>query len=126
MNDVGPEHFRTAEGGFCVRVMGAYGSEGVWTAEGQEALLDDLPIGRELSDRLADWQEAFDSIDDQIEDGEISAEKATAAWAALAEEGLSIARAIKQALPAWTVLYVDPALALEEGAAAAATEIGAG
>lgn len=123
MNDVEPEHFRTAEGGFCVRVMGAYGSEGVWTAEGQEALLDDLPIDRELADRLADWQEAFDSIDDQIEDGDIPAEKGAAAWAALAEEGLAIARAIKRALPDWAVFFVDPALSAEAGPSAAAQEI---
>ncbi|GGH25587.1 hypothetical protein GCM10007036_32810 [Alsobacter metallidurans] len=125
MNDVGPEHFRTTAGGFCVRVMGAYGSEGVWTAEGQEALVEDLPIDRALADRLADWQEAFDSVDDQIDDGDIPAEIAATAWAALAEEGLLIARSIKRALPEWTVLYVDPALALEEGAEAAAAEIDA-
>ena len=145
MNDVGPEHFRTVDGAFCVRLMAAYGSEGVWNADGEEALVDDLPIDPELAGRLQEWQEAFDALEDRTAESDGPAGAALraarskkaeerlglpravaalrAAWSKLAEDGLALARALKQALPDWTVLYVDPALAREAGEQAQATSI---
>ncbi|PSC04424.1 hypothetical protein SLNSH_14500 [Alsobacter soli] len=124
MNDVGPEHFRTVDGAFCVRLMAAYGSEGVWNADGEEALVDDLPIDPELAGRLQEWQEAFDALEDRAAESDGRAGAALrAAWSKLAEDGLALARALKQALPDWTVLYVDPALAREAGEQAQATSI---
>lgn len=88
-----------------VRIMAVYGSEGVWQRDGTEGVLDDLPVPAALRDRLDAWQAVYDEHDDMDEDAP------RLDVARFAEEGLAIARAVKSALPDWTVIYHDEAKA---------------
>lgn len=78
-----------------VRVMADYCADGIWGKDGAGVPADDLPVPAALKDRLAAWQDAFDS--DDIREPEFSI------------EGLLIAQEIKKALPDWTVVYFDSA-----------------
>lgn len=86
-----------------VRIMAVHGSEGVWRMDGTEGVLDDLPVARSLRDRLDAWQAVYDEHDDMDE----AAPRLDVD--AFAAEGLAIARAVKAALPDWTVVYHDEA-----------------
>ena len=86
-----------------VRLMAVFGSEGVWQMDGTEGALDDLPVPLPLRDRIDAWQAAYDEHDDMDEDAP------ALDVARFAAEGLAIARALKAALPDWTVVYHDEA-----------------
>ena len=86
-----------------VRIMAVYGSDGVWQMDGTEGVLDDLPVPRSLRDRLDAWQTIYDAHDEMDEDAPRLDVPAFAA------EGRAIARAVKAALPDWTVVYHDEA-----------------
>lgn len=92
-----------------VRIMAVYGSEGVWQMDGTEGVLDDLPVPRALRDRLDAWQAVYDDHDDMDE----AAPKLDVAR--FAAEGLAIARAVKAALPEWTVVYHDESRSVRGG-----------
>lgn len=88
-----------------VRIMALFGSEGVWQMDGTEGMLDDLPVPAALRDRIEAWQSHYDEHDDMDEDApDLDVER-------FAAEGLAIARAVKAALPDWTVVYHDEARA---------------
>ena len=89
-----------------VRIMAVFGSEGVWQMDGTEGALDDLPVPKALRDRLDAWQAAYDDHDDMDE----AAPRLDVAR--FSAEGFAIARAVKAALPDWTVMYHDEAKAL--------------
>nr|WP_145959203.1 hypothetical protein [Rhizobium sp. ACO-34A] len=63
--------------------------------------LDDLPLSDALKARVMAWQEWYEQ-DDAFEDPPVTID-----WQVYSEEGRQIARAIKQALPEWTVIYFD-------------------
>lgn len=86
-----------------VRLMAVYGSEGVWQMDGTEGMLDDLPVPAALRDRIDAWQAVYDEHDD------MDAEAPALDVDHFAADGLAIARAIKAALPDWTVIYHDEA-----------------
>ncbi len=88
-----------------VRLMAVFGSEGVWQMDGTEGMLDDLPVPAALRARIDAWQAHYDDHDDM---DEAAPELDVARFAA---EGLAIARAVKAALPDWTVVYHDEAKA---------------
>lgn len=88
-----------------VRIMAVHGSEGVWQMDGTEGMLDDLPVPEALAARLDAWQRVYDDHDDLDEDAP------GLDVAGFAAEGLGIARAVKAALPDWTVVYHDEAAA---------------
>ena len=85
------------------RVMAVYGSEGVWQMDGTEGMLDDLPVPPALRDRIEAWQALYDAHDDMDEEAPVLD------VARFAAEGLALARAVKAALPDWTVIYHDEA-----------------
>ena len=86
-----------------VRLMAVYGSEGVWQMDGTEGMLDDLPVPPALRDRIDAWQAFYDEHDDMDEEAPVLD------VARFAADGLAIARAVKAALPDWTVIYHDEA-----------------
>lgn len=78
-----------------VRIMNDYAAHGVWGKDGGAYYPRDLPISKELQDRILAWAEAF-------EDDDASGES-------LAKDGLAIAQAVKGELPDWKVIYFDDA-----------------
>ncbi len=90
-----------------LRIMAVYGSEGVWQMDGTEGVLDDLPVSKALRDRLDAWQAVYDEHDDMDDAApRLDVDR-------FAAEGLAIARAVKAALPDWTVIYHDEAKSVQ-------------
>src|SRR5687767_10881130 len=83
-----------------VRIMCDYTAEGVWHKDGLGAAAE-LPVDATLIERILRWQAWFETAlyDDNFDDS------------AFAAEGLAIAKAVKDALPDWTVVYFDQARA---------------
>lgn len=106
-NDRDPERW--------VRVMGDYGSTGIWEWSGSEMMPAELPITAPLKAQLADWARRFFSAVDSWRAGDADNFQRLCtddvALYAYSDEGLSIARAIKAELPDWTVVYFDADLA---------------
>lgn len=90
-----------------VRIMGVYGDDCVlWDRAGVSRGLEELPVSEELRDRLLHWSESYRDRDDYTDEE----------WRRLdppfgigryAAEGLALARAVKETLPDWTVIYFD-------------------
>lgn len=88
-----------------LRLMADYSASGLWSPNG--ALdLDDVPLSDVLKARVAAWAAWYETNDDYLPP---EARKGTFDLAAFAAEGLAIAKAIRQALPDWTVVYYDEA-----------------
>lgn len=88
-----------------VRIMCDVSADGVWDLEGRACDSDDLPIAPDLIERIRCWQEHYEAIENSLEDGR------DGNWQAFSAEGFAIARAVKAALPDWTVIYFDEASA---------------
>lgn len=87
-----------------IRVMPDYCSNGIWHRDGMHAEADELPVSKELLERLARWSDWYNINDDFL----LAAErKNKLSWAEFDKEGLSIAYAIKRELPDWTVVWFD-------------------
>ncbi|NHN90257.1 hypothetical protein [Acetobacter conturbans] len=90
-----------------VRIMGVYGDERVlWDRKGAGRSLEELPVPRQLRDRLVQWSESYRDRDEHSEEE----------WIRLdppfdieryAAEGFALAHAVKAVLPDWTVIYFD-------------------
>lgn len=97
-----------------VRVMGDYGSSGIWHWEGYEMDPDDLPVPDDLKAKLADWALRYfswtDSWHDGASDNFARIQDDDRELRIYSDEGLAIARAIKGALQEWTVVYFDEEL----------------
>jgi len=89
-----------------VRILVDSCAKGVWAKSGGSTSADSLPVPPELIQRIRNWQASYDRDEDKwgLFRGDV---------AALSAEGLAIARAVKAALPDWTVVYFDDA-ALEQ------------
>ena len=75
---------------------------------GEEArAFDRLPVSAELLDRLARWNDGYERCDPQDYE-DVCGMRFD--FLAFATEGLEIAKAVKRALPSWTVLYWDESL----------------
>jgi hypothetical protein len=86
-----------------VRIMADYCADGVWARDGCGGCADELPVDPALIARIRAWQEWYDTKAADFESPSPFDVKAFAA------EGLAIARAVKAALPDWTVMYFDEA-----------------
>jgi hypothetical protein len=90
-----------------VRILADYCSPGYQLACDQARAFRTLPVDDDLLDRLAEWAGRFETCDPRdFED----VSGARFDFVAFAAEGLEIARAVKRALPHWTVLYWDDSL----------------
>ena len=87
-----------------VRIMCDYCAEGVWGINSGGAWsVEELPVSQPLRSRILAWQKWHDSQDATLDrDPSFDVDGFTA-------EGLAIARAVKGALPDWTVVYFDEA-----------------
>ena len=84
-----------------VRVMCDYCAEPLWHHGGGMADVADLPVPAGLAKRLRDWAASFEANDG------FDGRHDPAALAAFAAEGNDIARALKAALPDWTIVHHD-------------------
>ncbi|GAB6968149.1 hypothetical protein JCM25156A_21860 [Komagataeibacter kakiaceti JCM 25156] len=90
-----------------VRIMGVYGDESVlWDRKGVGRCLDELPIIPQLRDHLARWGKSYRERDEYSEEEWLHLEPPFDIER-YAAEGLVLARAVKAALPDWTVIYFD-------------------
>ncbi|MDO9709847.1 hypothetical protein [Paracraurococcus lichenis] len=90
-----------------VRIMVDYCADGVWHPDGCAGHAEELPVDAGLIARIRRWQEWYDTESkDYLPPEERTGQFDLAAFAA---EGLAIARAVKAALPDWTVIYFDEA-----------------
>jgi hypothetical protein len=90
-----------------VRIVADYCSPGYQLADDDARALAELPVAEELLGRLADWSDRFERCDPQDYEDVCGRRFDFVAFAA---EGLEIAKAVKRALPGWTVLYWDESL----------------
>jgi hypothetical protein len=91
-----------------VRIVADYDSPGYQLADEDARVLAALPVGDELLARLAAWCDRFDRDCDPLAYEDVTGARFD--FVAFAAEGLEIAKAVKRALPGWTVLYWDEAL----------------
>jgi hypothetical protein len=85
------------------RVMPKHSSDGIWHQDGCAGSVDELPISEGLRAGLLAWADRYDEFEDHLPE----AERRPFDVQLYATEGLAIARAIKAALPEWTVIYFD-------------------
>jgi hypothetical protein len=90
-----------------VRIVADYCSPGYQLADEDARGFAELPVGEDLVGRLADWSNRFERCDPRDYEDVCGMRFDFVAFAA---EGLEIAKAVKRALPGWTVLYWDEAL----------------
>jgi hypothetical protein len=90
-----------------VRIVADYCSPGYQLACDEARKFTSLPVDESLLDRLADWASRFETCDPRDFEDVCGRHFDFVAFAA---EGLDIARAVKRALPHWTVLYWDDSL----------------
>jgi hypothetical protein len=86
-----------------VKVICDYCAWGVWDRDGLPREASELPIEPALVERIEAWQALYETL---------PVEMRVTDWsqgARFLAEGLAIARAVKAALPDWTVIYVDEA-----------------
>jgi hypothetical protein len=83
-----------------VRIMCDYSAEGVWHKDGSGDSAAELPVDAALIERILRWQAWYETALDENFDVD-----------AFSAEGLAIAKAVKAALPEWTVVYFDEARA---------------
>ncbi len=88
-----------------VRIVADYGTDGYRLSPDAEGA---FPVNDDLRLRLAAWNDAFERAcaPDAYED--VTGKRFD--FIAFAAEGLSIAKAVKRALPHWRVLYWDEGL----------------
>lgn len=88
-----------------VRIMSEFSAEGVWDRDGRCCPDDELPISSGLRERLRAWQRRFDQWYPRpwSEPGEFPPFDIRD----FSREGLEIAKAVKEELPDWTVIYFD-------------------
>lgn len=88
-----------------VRVMCDFAADGLWAKSGGSVGPEDLPVSDDIKARLRKWQDYFERHNQSyLPPGERDTEFDVVAFSA---EGLAIAKAIKAALPDWTVVYFD-------------------
>ena len=90
-----------------VRIVADYCTPGYQLADADARAFDGLPVSAELLDRLARWNDAYERCDPQDYE-DVCGMRFD--FLAFATEGLEVAKAVKRALPAWTVLYWDESL----------------
>ena len=91
-----------------VRILADSSADGVWEKGGGATTADALPVSVALIQRIREWQAWYDRDEDNwgLFRGDV---------AAFSAEGLAIVRAVKAALPDWTVVYFDEAASERAG-----------
>ncbi|MGP7982960.1 hypothetical protein [Rhodoblastus sp.] len=84
-----------------VQIMADHCASGFWNSELESCPAEDLPVPDALRERAAAWTREYSSLDERAFEGE------AVDWEPFGAEGLAIARAVKAALPDWTVFYFD-------------------
>jgi hypothetical protein len=90
-----------------VRIVADYFSPGYQLADEAARALGELPVDGDLLARLGAWNDRYEACDPPDYEDVCGMRFDFVAFAA---EGLEIAKAIKRALPGWTVFYWDEAL----------------
>jgi hypothetical protein len=90
-----------------VRIVADYDSCGYQMADAAARALGTLPVGEDLLGRLAAWNDRYELCDPCAYEDPGGSRFDFVAFAA---EGLALARAVKRALPNWTVTYWDEAV----------------
>jgi hypothetical protein len=90
-----------------VRIVADYCSPGYQMVDAEARAFGELPVSAELLDELARWSNRYERCDPQDYEDVCGMRFDFVRFAA---EGLEIAKAVKRALPAWTVLYWDESL----------------
>ena len=90
-----------------VRIVADYCTPGYQLADEEARAVGGLPVSAELLDRLARWNDRYERCDPRDYE-DVCGMRFD--FLAFATEGLEIAKAVKRALPAWTVLYWDESL----------------
>jgi hypothetical protein len=90
-----------------VRIVADYCTPGYQLSEDDAYAFGELPVSRELLERLARWNDRYERCDPRDYEDVCGMRFDFVRFAA---EGLEIARAVKRALPGWTVLYWDESL----------------
>ncbi|MCU0837152.1 MAG: hypothetical protein MUE49_00330 [Rhodospirillales bacterium] len=91
-----------------VRIVADYGSNGYILVDEAARAFATLPVDDDLLARLARWADAYDAHCDPLAYEDVSGKRFD--FVAFSATGLAIARAVKRALPHWTVTYFDEAL----------------
>jgi hypothetical protein len=91
-----------------VRLLADTSAHGVWSKDGYCCRAEDLPVSSGLIDRIQHWQNWYDAYENEwgLFKGDVEA---------FAVEGLALAKAVKAALPDWTVVYWDAAASERAG-----------
>ncbi len=89
-----------------LRLMCDYSAEGVWNHRGAATSLARYPISDALAARILAWQNWYECM--------LGDETGAARWSDFfgtdfSEAGRTLAQAVKQELPDWTVVYFDDA-----------------
>ena len=87
-----------------IKLMADYSSTGLWCEYGTNLGPHNLPVSKELHERIRLWCEEYEKNDDWLPIDERSGVFDLRLFAA---NGLEIAKAIKEELPDWTVIYFD-------------------
>lgn len=88
-----------------VRVMADFSAAGLWNRNGAAVGAEELPVPDDITARLCAWQEWYErDCQDYLP---IMERERHLDQPAFTEEGRQIAKAIKAALPGWTVVYFD-------------------
>ena len=90
-----------------VRILADYCSPGYQLADEEARAVGGLPVSAELLGRLARWNDRYERCD-PLDYEDVCGMRFD--FLAFATEGLEIARAVKRALPSWSVLYWDESL----------------
>jgi hypothetical protein len=90
-----------------VRIVADYCSPGYQMADEEARGFGGLPVSAELLDELARWNDRYERCEPQDYEDVCGMRFDFVRFAA---EGLEIAKAVKRALPGWTVLYWDESL----------------
>jgi hypothetical protein len=88
-----------------VRIVADYFSPGYLLADDAARRFSTLPVDEAIRERLAAWSARFEQDCDPQDFEDVSGKRFD--FVAFAREGLELAKAVKRALPDWTVLYWD-------------------
>jgi hypothetical protein len=90
-----------------VRIVADYMSPGYVLADDEARRFESLPVDGDLLDRVVAWSARYERCDPKAYEDPCGMRFDFVAFAA---EGLGLAKAVKRALPRWTVLYWDESL----------------
>ena len=88
-----------------VRIVADYCCPGYLLADDAARSFDRLPVDETICERLAAWSARFEHDCDPRDFEDITGKRFD--FVAFAREGLELAKAVKRALPDWTVVYWD-------------------